>query len=65
MTLQAETLTRTHLVTYSKNSCPQCSKRLLAPDWSEYLNERCVRHTWSCEACGYEFETAVFFAAKT
>ena len=22
-----------------------------------------MRHTWSCEACSYEFETAVFFPA--
>jgi hypothetical protein len=44
------------------NNCPQCSEWLLAPDWSEYLNDRCVRHTWSCEACGYQFETAVFFS---
>jgi hypothetical protein len=51
-------------MTYSKNNCPQCSEWLLAPDWSEYLSEHCVRHTWSCEACGYEFETAVFFSAK-
>jgi hypothetical protein len=62
MTLHAETADRARLVTYSKNSCPQCSEALLAPDWSEYLNDRCVRHTWSCEACGYHFETAVFFA---
>jgi rubredoxin len=20
-----------------------------------------VRHAWSCESCGYEFETVVFF----
>ena len=64
MTLQADTLPRTRLMTYSKNNCPQCSEWLLAPDWSEYLSEHCVRHTWSCEACGYEFETAVFFSAK-
>jgi ribosomal protein L37AE/L43A len=50
------------LATYSKNNCPQCSEWLLAPDWSEYLNDRCVRHTWSCDACGYQFETAVYFA---
>ena len=56
--------TGTRLVTYSKNNCPQCDEWLLAPDWSEYLNERCVRHTWSCEACGYQFETAVFFAGS-
>ena len=59
MTLQTETATHTRFATC--NTCPQCNEWLLAPDWSEYLNERCVRHTWSCEACGYEFETAVFF----
>ena len=63
MPLQTETAPRPHLVTYNKNNCPQCSAWLLAPDWSEYLSERCVRHTWSCEACGYAFETAVIFAA--
>jgi hypothetical protein len=61
MTLHGET--RARLVTYSKNNCPQCSEWLLAPDWSEHLNDRCVRHTWSCEACGCQFETAVYFPA--
>jgi ribosomal protein L37AE/L43A len=64
MALHAKTATRTtRLVTYSKNTCPQCSEWLLAPNWSEYLNDRCVRHTWSCEACDYEFETTVYFPA--
>jgi rubredoxin len=63
MALHAEATLATRLATYDKNTCPQCQTWLLAPDWSEHLNERCVRHTWSCEACGYEFETAVFFAA--
>jgi hypothetical protein len=54
---------RTRLATYAKNICPQCSGWLLAPEWSEHLNERCVRHTWSCEACGYGFETTVVFPA--
>ncbi len=63
MTPPAETATRAHLTIDSKNACPQCNAWLLAPDWSEYLNERCVRHTWSCEDCGYQFETAVYFAA--
>jgi hypothetical protein len=53
---------RARLVTYSKNNCPQCSEWLLAPDWSEYLDECCVRHTWSCDACGYEFKTSVLFS---
>jgi hypothetical protein len=63
MALHAEATLATRLVTYDKNTCQQCQAWLLAPDWSEYLNERCVRHTWSCEACGYEFETTVFFSA--
>lgn len=62
MTLHAEPATRARLTTANKNNCPQCGEALLAPDWSEYLNDRCVRHTWSCEACGYQFETAVYFS---
>jgi len=58
-----ETAARSRLATYCKNLCPQCSGWLLAPNWSEYLSERRVRHTWSCEACGYDFETTVFFPA--
>lgn len=61
MTLRNETTVRSRLTAYNKNNCPQCDEWLLAPTWSEYLNERCVRHTWSCDACGYQFETAVFF----
>ncbi len=63
MSPQSETAALSRLATYSKNICPQCSEWLLAPDWSEHLNERCVRHTWSCEACGYDFETTVVFPA--
>ena len=63
MALHAEAATPARLVTCSKNNCPQCSQWLLAPDWSEYLSERCVRHTWSCDACGYQFETTVVFPA--
>jgi hypothetical protein len=59
----SESTTRSRLITYSKNNCPQCAGWLLAPDWSEYLNDRCVRHTWSCDDCGYQFETAVMFPA--
>jgi ribosomal protein L37AE/L43A len=44
-----------------KNICPQCSSYLLAPDWSEHLSERSVRHLWSCEVCSYGFETIVVF----
>src|ERR1700722_3524283 len=64
MALHAEATLATRLATYDKNNCPQCQAWLLAPDWSEHLDERCVRHAWSCEACGYAFETAVFFSAQ-
>ncbi len=63
MSLHTETTPYSRLATYSKNICPQCSAWLLAPNWSEHLNERCVRHAWSCDACGYEFETEVYFSA--
>ena len=61
MALQTDPTSRSRLMTYDKNICPQCSAWLLAPEWSEHLNDRCVRHTWSCDACGYGFETAVIF----
>ena len=63
MTPNTETAERLRLRTFGNNICPQCSVRLFAPDWSEHVNERCVRHTWTCDACGYEFETSVFFPA--
>jgi hypothetical protein len=39
MALQTETTVATRLVTYDKNTCQQCQAWMLAPDWSEYLNE--------------------------
>jgi hypothetical protein len=41
------------------NQCAQCGALIIVPEWSEYLSERCVRHSWSCEMCGYQFETTV------
>jgi hypothetical protein len=32
---------------------------VLAPAASEHVNEREVRHLWTCEACGHEFRTSV------
>ena len=50
--------------TFTNNICPQCSAQLFAPDWSEHVNERRVRPAWSCDVCGYEFETTVFYPEK-
>ena len=43
--------------------CAQCGERLFVPEWSEFVDERRVRHLWTCETCGYAFETTVRFAA--
>jgi len=51
-------------LTYRK-PCAQCGDLLIAPEWSEHVSERCIRHVWACEACGYEFETAVYLRAET
>jgi hypothetical protein len=45
--------------------CAQCGAPLVAPDWTEQMSERRVRHLWSCEACGYQFETSIYFAARS
>ena len=41
--------------------CAQCASTLIAPVWSEHVDERCVRHLWACDECEYEFETLVYF----
>jgi ribosomal protein L37AE/L43A len=41
--------------------CAQCDSSLVVPEWSERVSERCVRYLWSCDACGYGFETSVYF----
>ena len=43
------------------NLCAQCGETIFLPEWSEYLDRLRVRHLWSCEACGYKFETLVCF----
>jgi uncharacterized Zn finger protein len=43
--------------------CAQCGEQIFVPEWSEFVDERRVRHLWTCEACGYAFETTVRFPA--
>jgi uncharacterized Zn finger protein len=43
--------------------CAQCGAQLFVPEWSEYVDERRIRHLWECEDCGYAFETTVRYAA--
>ncbi len=44
--------------------CAQCRESLFMPEWSEYVDERRVRHLWQCEACDYTFETIVSYEAE-
>jgi ribosomal protein S27AE len=43
--------------------CGQCGEAIHMAKWSEYLDERRVRHEWECDACGYTFETLARFIA--
>lgn len=61
MNIGGRTATKTNKVS---NQCAQCGEALFAPEWSEYVKERCVRHLWSCEACGYAWETTVYLAPQ-
>jgi len=47
------------------NPCAQCGEPLIAARWSEHLSERCIRHVWECDVCGYQFETAVYLPTDT
>lgn len=64
MALHTATAHRSHTISYGKNHCPQCNACLIAPDWSECLDDRSVRHSWSCDDCGYQFETTVYFSSR-
>jgi ribosomal protein L37AE/L43A len=46
------------------NLCAQCGAALIAPIWAEHLDERHVKNLWSCEACGYQFDTSVYFPER-
>jgi predicted RNA-binding Zn-ribbon protein involved in translation (DUF1610 family) len=41
------------------HACPHCGGALLAPETSEFLGAREVRHTWACDDCGHDFRTAI------
>ena len=43
----------------SNPSCPRCGNHLLAAEASEFLRDGHIRHSWACDDCGQEFQTAV------
>lgn len=47
-------------------NCPGCGDLLIAPEWSEYEDERHILNLWSCTNCGCQFESeALLPAAKS
>jgi hypothetical protein len=46
------------------NQCAQCGADIIAPGWSEHLSDYCIRHVWSCETCGYQFEDTICLSAS-
>jgi hypothetical protein len=34
---------------------------MFGPEWSERPDDHRILHLWACEACGYRFETLVFY----
>jgi hypothetical protein len=44
-------------------TCVQCDNELIAPEWSQYQNERQIRHLWHCLECDLCFESVVSFPA--
>jgi DNA-directed RNA polymerase subunit M/transcription elongation factor TFIIS len=61
MRLNADRTTKANKVS---NECAQCGEMLIAAVWSEHLSERCIRHLWNCDACGYAYETKIYFASE-
>jgi uncharacterized CHY-type Zn-finger protein len=41
-------------------ACILCNDSLIAPNLSEYVSERHVRHSWFCESCDHRFETSEY-----
>jgi hypothetical protein len=39
--------------------CSKCEELMIAPELSEYLGKREVRHFWCCENCGHKLEMTV------
>ena len=45
-------------------TCVQCDNELIAPEWSQYQNERQIRHLWHCSVCDLCFESVVSFSCR-
>jgi hypothetical protein len=57
-------VTSTKNYSFSGISCGRCHDALIAPTSSQYVSARQVRHAWSCENCGHQFETSDYLRCQ-
>ena len=48
-----------------ETTCTKCGEPLIAPEWSEYVNEQSVLNLSHCTKCGCRFETEICAPADT
>jgi hypothetical protein len=60
------TTTRPHRRSSFGTNCVNCGYKLVAPEWTEYRDERrCIHHVWRCWNCDHCFESVVSVPADT
>jgi RNase P subunit RPR2 len=50
---------------FKRSFCPECHELLVAAAMSQHVNKDVVRHWWTCESCGHEFDTTVRLPARS
>ena len=45
-------------------TCVRCGNDLIAPEKSEHLDDRRIRHLWHCPKCRVRFEAFLRFPAE-
>jgi ribosomal protein S27AE len=49
---------------FQRPACPRCGDTMFAATATEYFGQGRIRHSWSCEACRHEFQTAVVVPSR-
>lgn len=47
----------------TETRCVRCGDAIIAPEWSEYVDEGHILNLWACPNCGCRFETTAEFSA--
>lgn len=49
---------------FGMRPCTHCDEWVVAPEASEFMGNGKIRHIWSCDSCGHQFETTVRLASR-